>query len=274
MNLAGRETKQSNMSHPPAPPHGDPRAFGDLGDLDYDMTLASPLSPPLPIPPPPSRTYTDELIKKSMPVDPTPVIRLLAPTPENASPKILLRPRRDGFVDDDDEEPFPDFFYPTPNSTTTSPSLLPSGRYSPSANSQKKYSAFQDPLPWTDELMRQHRRHRRPTFGQSVFEEDTSSSSSSSDESSSDPSGPKSTPSPRDHAQDTGTAGSGPQTMPVSSSSVPTTATTARTTGAGIGAEDKTDEDSRDTGCSGSTAAVDLTAFRFPGAAAGQRCLD
>ncbi|KAK8036589.1 hypothetical protein PG991_001726 [Apiospora marii] len=156
------------------------------------------------------------------------------------------------------------------HSTTTSPSLLPSSRYSPKDNTQKSYSAFQDPLPWTDELMRQNRRHRRPTYGQSVFEEDTSSSSSS-DESSSDSSGTKSTPTSREHAQATGTAGSGPKTMAVSSGSLPTTSTTTGTMGAGTDGEGKTNEQSRDTSCSGPTAALDLTAFRFPGAAAGQR---
>lgn len=164
------------MSHPSSPTYASPspssRPFRDLGDLDYEINLTSPLSPPLPIPPPPSRIFTDELTKKSMPVDATPVIRLLAPTPEATSPKILLRPRRAGFVDEDDDEPFPDFFHPPsyPNSISTPPSVLPASQYSGSDESQTSYEAFQDPVPWTDELTRQRRRHRRPTYGQSVFE--------------------------------------------------------------------------------------------------------
>ncbi|KAK8140047.1 hypothetical protein PG984_000113 [Apiospora sp. TS-2023a] len=265
------------MSQPSSPPIASPipspRAFRDLGDLDYELNLTSPLSPPLPLPPPPSRAYTDELTKKSMPVDATPVIRLLAPTPEATSPKILLRPRRAGFVDDDDDEPFPDFFYPPPypDSTTTLPSVLPSSRYSDGdASTQTSYSTFQDSLPWTDELTRQRRRHRRPTYGQSVFEEDTSSSSSS-DESPSASSSPRSASPSRYHAQDTGTAESGPQTSAVSPGSVPIASTAARTMEVETGAGDGDNEENRDTNNSGPTAALDLTTFRFPEAGAAKR---
>ncbi|KAK7968836.1 hypothetical protein PG988_007909 [Apiospora saccharicola] len=198
-----------------------------------------------------------------MPVDPTPVIRLLAPTPEATSPKILLRPRRAGVVDEDDDEPFPEFFYPPPypESTTTLPSVLPSSRYNGSdASTQASYSAFQDPIPWTDELTRQRRRHRRPTYGQSVFEEDTSSS----DESSSASSSPGSASSSREHGPEAGTAESFPQTtITVVSGPVPTESTAARTMEVETGAGDN--EENRETdNCGGPTAALDLTTFRFP----------
>ncbi|KAK8054980.1 hypothetical protein PG993_000207 [Apiospora rasikravindrae] len=232
------------------------RSFRDLGDLDYDygLDLTSPLSPPLPLPPPPSRSYTDELSKKSVPVPATPVIRLLAPTPEATSPRILLHPRRAGFRDEDDDEPFPEFLDPLDTAPAATASL-PSSRYDGSGNSSSNASGFNYTVPWTDELTRtSSRRHRRPSqVQQSVFEEDTSSSSSSSsdDDTFFDCSSP--------------TSQAGHETTDNGSK-----ARTNAETG-----EERKDGECEDKRKSGASASRDLTTFRFPKAeAGGQRRLD
>ncbi|KAK8087760.1 hypothetical protein PG997_002721 [Apiospora hydei] len=238
------------MSCPSSPTHTSQnpksRAFRDLGDLDYGLDLTSPLSPPLPIPPPPSRSYTDELSKKSVPVPATPVIRLLAPTPEATSPRILLHPRRAGFTDED--EPFPEFLDPCNTPATAS---LQSSRYDGSNGSNA--SGFHYSVPWTDDLTKtSSRRHRRPSYvQQSVFEEDTSSSSSSSSDDDSS---------------------SSPRSSPTSKSATETNDNNGSKARAsfemGDEGKDGEHEENRE---SNSSASRDLTAFRFPKASDGQR---
>lgn len=220
-----------------APPSTRPQPFSTHDLSDPEIVLTSPLSPPLPIPPPPSRSYTDELTKKSVPVDATPVIRLLAPTPEATSPRILLRPRRAGFVDEDDEEPFPSFFHPS----------LPAGRFDGSDSGAS--AGLPDPVPWTDELTRQ-RRPRQPSYAQSVWEEDTSSSSSSSSSAMS---------------SDDETGEVTQRATVLTDGDAEQMATTRRVENR---AEAKDGVEGEGNAKSGSSAAQDITTFRFPGATA------
>ncbi|KAK7941440.1 uncharacterized protein PG986_013827 [Apiospora aurea] len=239
------------MSRPSSPTHtsqnSKSRAFRDLGDLDYGLDLTSPLSPPLPIPPSPSRSYTDELSKKSVPVPATPVIRLLAPTPEATSPRILLHHRRAGFTDEDDDEPFPEFLDPTNTPATAS---LPSSRYDGSNGSNA--SGFHYSVPWTDDLTKtSSRRHRRPSYvQQSVFEEDTSSSSSSSSDDDSS-SSPCSSPTSKSATETNDNNGSKARTKPETGDEVK-------------------DGEYKETREANSSASRNLTAFRFPKASDGQ----
>ncbi|KAK6863699.1 hypothetical protein PG995_000227 [Apiospora arundinis] len=164
---------------------------------------------------------------------------------------ILLRPRRAGFPDEDEEEPFPNFFYPT-LPTTQFDGVTGSGN---DASRDSSPSAFQSPMPWTDELTRQRRRQRRPSYVQSVFEEDTSSSSSSFSSSSSSSSD--------DHDE------SGNIIHRIDSTAERNDNSGATTEKVGTGGDGEKD-DKPVVPKATFSAARDITTFRFPGAPMGR----